>query len=261
MQYKASILVLEDETDFINAMRTALETSSYRVTVSSSRRQAEAMVIDQRPDAVILGTITPPGDAFLFHRWLKRTPRISDIPVLVVDACQEEQLLKGWRQYEGMQCEAEDYLTRPVAPGALISRIEKLLDRITRRIKVLIADDHGMVRDGIRAVLSLQRDMQVVGDAVDGREALDKTIELVPDIVLMDIRMPVMDGLEATRLICRRCQNARVLILTQYDEQENIDASREAGAMGFISKEAVSTSLLDGIRSVNQGKQFVHSAA
>jgi len=117
-----------------------------------------------------------------------------------------------------------------------------------------------MVRDGIRAVLDLQRDMQVVGEAINGRDALEKTIELSPDVVLMDIVMPVMNGLDATKHLCKECQ-AKVLMLTQYDDEENILASSQAGALGFIPKTAVSSQLLAGIRSVNQGKRFVHTVA
>lgn len=254
------ILIVDEETEFTRALRATFEVRSYEVVTAYNRRQAEISARGQKPDAVIIGTIIPQGDAFLFHQWLKQTPRFSDIPMVVIDARPEEQLLKGWRPFEGICCEAEEYLMKPVEPSALLPRIEKLLDKVTRRIRVLIADDHGMVRDGIRAVLSLQHDMQVIGDAVNGREALEKTIGLTPDIVLMDIRMPIMDGLEATREICRRCKEAKVLMLTQYDDEENVRASREVGAMGFIPKAAVSSLLLNGIRSVNEGKQFAHNA-
>ena len=160
-----------------------------------------------------------------------------------------------------MQCDADAFLAKPVDPAKLVPRIENLLDKVTRRIRVLVADDHAMVRDGIRAVLALHRDMQVVGDAVNGREALEKTIELSPDVVLMDIVMPVMNGLEAAKNICRECPKSRVLILTQYDDDENVLASNQVGALGFIPKTAVSSQLLNGIRSVNQGKRFMHTVA
>jgi len=122
---------------------------------------------------------------------------------------------------------------------------------------VLVVDDHAVVRDGIRAVLALQKDMQVVGEAVNGKDALEKTIALLPDVVLMDIVMPEMNGLEATREICKRCPQAKVLMLTQYDDVENVKASSQAGALGFIPKTVVSSQLLKGIRSVNEGKRFI----
>ena len=96
---------------------------------------------------------------------------------MVINAPPEKQVIKGWRMDEGMQCDAEDFLARPVEPAALIPRIQRLLDRATRKIRVLIVDDHAVVRDGVRAVLTLQRDVQVVGEAVNGKEAVEKTQE------------------------------------------------------------------------------------
>lgn len=261
MENNPIILIVDDEPDFAQALQATLEAKSYQVVTASNRSQAEAMARDQRPDLVVLGTIMPRGDAFLFHQWLKQTSQFSDMPILVINARREEELLKGWRRDEGMQCEADDFLAKPIEPATLVPRIEKLLDKVTRRIRVLVADDHTMVRDGIRAVLALQRDIQVVGDAVNGREALEKTVELSPDVVLMDIVMPMMNGLDATRQICMQCPQAKVLMLTQYDDEENVLASSQVGALGFIPKTAASSLLLTGIRSVSQGKQFMHSGA
>ena len=261
MERNPRILIVDNEPDFVTALQATCEARSYKVYLAGNRGQAEAAVRAQTPYVVILGTILPRGDAFLFHQWLKQSPRFGEVPIMVINACREDELLKGWRREEGMQCDAEDFLRKPVEPVALLPRIEKLLDRVTRRIKVLVADDHAIIRDGIRAVLSLQRDMQVIGDAVNGREALEKTIELSPDVVLMDIVMPVMNGLDATKLICREHPDARVLMLTQYDDEENVMASAQVGALGFISKAAISSQLLDGIRSVSQGKKFVHTVA
>ncbi len=261
METTLTILIVDNEIDFSQALEAALAAKSYQVVAADNRSRAEAVASVQRPDMVILGTIMPRGDAFLFHQWLKQTPRLSDLPVLVINACPEKELLCGWRREEGMRCDADDFLAKPVEPAALLPRIEKLLDRVTARIRVLVADDHAMVRDGIRAVLSLQRDIQVVGEAVNGRDALDKASQLSPDVVLMDIVMPVMNGLDAARQICKECPLARVLMLTQYDDEENVLASRQAGALGFIPKTAVSSQLLAGIRSVNQGKRFRHTVA
>lgn len=125
----------------------------------------------------------------------------------------------------------------------------------------MVADDHAMVRDGIRAMLSLQKDMQVIGEAADGREAVEKTLQLSPEVVLMDIVMPVMNGLEAAKHICRESEQTKVLILTQYDDEENMLASRQVGAWGFIPKRSASSQLLAGIRSVSQGVRFTHPVA
>jgi DNA-binding NarL/FixJ family response regulator len=131
-----------------------------------------------------------------------------------------------------------------------------LTDRGKGIIRVLVVDDHHIVREGICALVGLQKDMQVVGEAVDGEEALQKVRQLSPDIVLMDIMMPRMSGLEAAKRIGAEGAHTKVLMLTQYDEDENVLASREAGAWGFVAKKSAGPDLLDGIRSVNLGKAF-----
>jgi DNA-binding NarL/FixJ family response regulator len=255
MKRNCKILIVDDDQEFKQSLEKTLANQSYFVVTASDRSEAENMVRSQEPDMIILGTIMPRGDAFLFHVWLKQTLGFSNLPIMVINAPPQKQLLRGWRMEEGMQCDAEDFLARPVEPAALIPRIQRLLDRKVKRIRVLIVDDHAVVRDGIRAVLSLQRDMEVVDEAVDGKDALQKTIELVPDVVVMDIVMPIMNGLEAAKEICKKHKQSKVLMLTQYDDQENVLASRQIGAMGFIPKAAASSRLVTGIRSVARGDQ------
>ena len=260
MERGTKILIVDDDSDFVRTLKDTLVNNSYSVVTASDRLQAENMIRSQEPDIVILGTIMPRGDAFLFHQWLKQSLGFSSLPIMVVNAPPEKQILKGWRLEEGLQCDAEDFLARPVKPEALVTRIHNLLDKkAVKRIRVLIVDDHAVVRDGIRAVLALQRDIQVVGEAVNGEEAIKKTIEFMPDVVLMDIVMPVMNGLDATREISKQCERVKVLVLTQYDDEENIKASLEAGALGFIPKVAASARLLTGIRSVARGEEFIRS--
>jgi DNA-binding NarL/FixJ family response regulator len=255
MKKNQTILIVDDETGFVEALKKVLEKEAYIVVTAGDREEAEKMVRTHEPEAIILGTIMPRGDAFLFHKWMKQTLGFSNLPLMVINAPPEKQLLKGWRMDEGMQMDAEDFLAKPVEPAALIPRIRALMDRATKKIRVLIVDDHAVVRDGIRSVLTLQRDMQVVGEAVNGREALEKTRELMPDVVVMDIVMPVMNGLDAAREICQKHKAAKVLMLTQYDDEENVLASKKMGAVGFIPKAAASSRLLTGIRSVARGDQ------
>ncbi len=125
------------------------------------------------------------------------------------------------------------------------------------RIRVLVVDDHAVVRDGLCALLRLTPDIEVVGEAADGREALEMVPKLLPDVVLMDIAMPTMGGLEATRRICKEFPGTRVLALTQYDDREYVFPVIEAGAFGFISKAAASSEVTSGIRSVYQGDSFL----
>jgi len=123
-------------------------------------------------------------------------------------------------------------------------------------IRLLIADDHAIVRDGIVALLESQPDIHLVGEAADGREAIRMVRQLSPDVVLMDLRMPVMDGLQATRRILAGDSHTRVLMLSQYDDEPNVTACREAGASGFIPKTTAGPYLVDGIRSVSRGVHY-----
>ena len=125
------------------------------------------------------------------------------------------------------------------------------------KIRVLVTDDHAMVRDGICALLALTGDIEAVGIATNGREALEMVRELTPDVVLMDIAMPIMDGVEATRRIHKEFPKVKILALTQYDDKAYVFPVIEAGASGFISKTAASSELVAGIRSVHRGDSFL----
>ena len=128
-------------------------------------------------------------------------------------------------------------------------------------IRVLVVDDHAILRDGIRALLALYEDIEVVGEAAEGREAIDKVQQLLPDVVLMDIAMPLMDGLEATRRIHKENPRAKVLILTQYDNKEYMLSSVKAGAAGCVPKRAVASELVSAIRVVHQGDSYLYPSA
>lgn len=115
-------------------------------------------------------------------------------------------------------------------------------------IRVLIVDDEELVRTGLRMILDAEPDVTVVGDAVDGHEALTQVDRLGPDVVLMDIRMPRMDGLEATRRLRAEGRGPRVVVLTTFDLDEHVYAALAAGASGFLLKDAPASQLLHAIR-------------
>jgi len=125
------------------------------------------------------------------------------------------------------------------------------------KIKVLLVDDHTIVREGISTLLELSPQIEVVGEAANGREALDLIKKLKPDVVLMDLAMPIMGGLEATRNICQEFPEVKVLILTQYEDKEHVFAILEAGARGFLNKSAASSELVSAIRSVHRGDSYL----
>ncbi|MGY1455480.1 response regulator [Streptomyces sp. SS8] len=124
-------------------------------------------------------------------------------------------------------------------------------------IRVVITDDQMMVREGFSVLLNAQPDMEVVGEAVNGREAVEAVARLEPDVVLMDIRMPVANGLEATREICASGSAARVLILTTYDLDEYVYQALRAGASGFLLKDASAGQLAEGVRTVAAGEALL----
>jgi DNA-binding NarL/FixJ family response regulator len=121
-------------------------------------------------------------------------------------------------------------------------------------IRVLLADDEPLVRDGLRSVLEALPDLQIVADAADGLAAVDAAVELNPDVAILDIRMPRLDGLAATEEIVRRCPGTRVLILTTFDLDENVYRALRAGAAGFLLKDATRQQLHQAVRAVAAGE-------
>jgi len=130
-----------------------------------------------------------------------------------------------------------------------------------KKIRVLIADDHTLVRDGIRSMLTLVANVEVVGEATNGREAVEMTKQLAPDVVLMDLAMPIMSGLDATRRIRREFPETKVLALTQYDDSEYVIPVIEAGARGFVTKMAAFSELASAIQAVYKGDSFLSPSA
>ena len=126
-----------------------------------------------------------------------------------------------------------------------------------RAIRVLLVDDHTILRIGLRAFLRYHDDIQVIGEAQDGAEALARVAELRPDIVLMDIAMPGVNGIEATRQIRAQYPETRVLILSQYEDPQYVLPLLRAGASGYIPKDALGTDLLAALRRVAKGETFL----
>ncbi len=128
------------------------------------------------------------------------------------------------------------------------------------KIKVLIADDHAILREGIRMILASQNDIEVVGEAANGQEAIEEVNKLAPDVVLMDIAMPGLGGLEAVLEIIKLRPETKVLVLTQYENTEYIYRLLKSGASGYVLKKAAGSDLVNAIRSVYHGKSFVDPA-
>ena len=129
------------------------------------------------------------------------------------------------------------------------------------KIKVLIADDHRVVREGLAAILKTKDDINVVGEAQDGVEAVEKTRTLLPDVVLMDVSMPRMGGVEATRQIKREFPHIGIVALTMYEEQQYIFDLVRAGATGYLLKDSESSQIVAAIRAIYRGESLIACAA
>ena len=125
-------------------------------------------------------------------------------------------------------------------------------------IKIIIADDHPLIRQGLRVVIEAQPDMELVAEASNGEQAIQQALALKPDIVIMDLQMPVKDGLAATREIAQADPQAQVLVLTSFPDDDNVYAAIKAGAMGFLLKDSSAEYLLDAIRTVSRGESVLH---
>ena len=132
---------------------------------------------------------------------------------------------------------------------------------MSAKIRILLADDHPVLRSGLEALLSLEDDVMVVGHASTGQEAVEKTGLLRPDVVVMDLAMPVMDGLEATRRVMELDLGARVLVLTSQTEDEFLLPVLEAGASGFVRKTSADEDLIRAIRAVARDEVFLYPSA
>ncbi|HET7407063.1 MAG TPA: response regulator transcription factor [Mycobacteriales bacterium] len=128
---------------------------------------------------------------------------------------------------------------------------------MTADIRILIADDEAIVRDGLRTILDLEDDMTVVGEAADGAQAVTAARELSPDVALVDIQMPGLDGIEATRQMLRAPNPPRVLVLTTFDRNEYVYEAMKAGASGFLLKDARRHQLTDAVRTVIRGETLL----
>ena len=124
-------------------------------------------------------------------------------------------------------------------------------------VRILLCEDQTLVRHGLRTILELEPGMAVVGEAADGEEAVQRVLELRPDIVLMDIQMPRRSGVEATALITAACPETRVIVLTTFDYEEYVFDAVKAGAMGYLLKDVPVPELMDTIRRVHAGESFI----
>jgi NarL family two-component system response regulator LiaR len=129
---------------------------------------------------------------------------------------------------------------------------------MTETIRILIADDHAIVREGLRALIEAKPDMELIGEAADGVEAVSKACSLQPDVMLLDIVMPRQDGIAAIREIKHKNPDARILVLTSFAEDEKIFPAIKAGALGYLLKDSSPRELIQAIRDVYAGKASLH---
>ena len=124
-------------------------------------------------------------------------------------------------------------------------------------IRIVLADDHAIFRSGLRALLAAEPDMEVIGEAADADEALERCVELRPDVLVLDLVMPGASGLEAVPRLVERCPNCKVLVLTMLPEQQYLLRMLRAGAVGYVPKSAADTELIDAIRAAHRGSTYL----
>jgi two-component system nitrate/nitrite response regulator NarL len=129
-----------------------------------------------------------------------------------------------------------------------------------KKITVMLVDDHPMVQGGLRACLSFYEDIKIVGSTTEGKEALNKALELKPDVILMDISMPFMNGIDATEIITEQLDDTKVLIFSMHDSAEFVTSSIQAGASGYILKDTTSEEVYYAIKAVSNGKTHFSSS-
>ena len=126
-----------------------------------------------------------------------------------------------------------------------------------RRIRVVVCDDHALFREGVKTILNSQPDIEVVGEASDGKEGLEQALRLYPDVVLMDVSMPILKGFDATRRIKKARPDIKVLILTVYDDEDMVARCLDAGAAGYVLKDSPPLQLVYAVQAVNRGQQYM----
>ena len=124
-------------------------------------------------------------------------------------------------------------------------------------ITVILADDHAILRDGLRFLLEAAGDIQIISMAANGQEAVEQAEMYCPDVIVMDISMPVMSGIEATKHICKICEHTKVAILSMHHTTEYIQRALEAGAVGYLLKDSAGAELVAAIRALNDGKHYI----
>ena len=133
-----------------------------------------------------------------------------------------------------------------------------MTEQARNTIRILIADDHTLVRSGLKLILAAQPDFELVGEAATGEESIARTKELVPDVLLLDIGMPGMNGVDAARVIRREVPEVRIVVLTMYDDEAYLQQFLQMGAAGYVMKQAADTELVSAIRAVQRGESFIH---
>ena len=124
-------------------------------------------------------------------------------------------------------------------------------------ITIFVADDHAVVRDGLRFLLEAQDDLRVIGDAADGRSAVQLVEQLRPNVAIVDIAMPVLNGIEATRQICETCADVKVIILSMHSTSEHVFRALQAGAVGYLLKESAGVEVVNAVRAVHRGHRYL----
>ncbi len=233
-------LVVDDDPTLRDVYRALLTLQGYTVRTAADGLEALHQLQTDPPDVVLLDQQLPQMSGLEVLRCLHALGR--QVPVVLVSGTLDAETCATAQALGVRAC-----LQKPIGWVDLERCLVPLQDR--PRLRVLLADDHPVVRAGLAALLSAEADLAVVGQADDGQEAVEKACALLPDVVLMDVAMPVLDGIAATRRIRAACPTVQVIGLSMFDRSAEAQPMLDAGAVGYVSKTETAAALFAMLRT------------
>lgn len=253
------VLVVDDEPHLRSALTKLLKAEQYTVLTAADGETALRISRQKLPDIVLLDVAIPAPDGREICRQIRQFSKTTRMVYFT-------GMVEGYRHQPSMQelmLEADALIAKPASARTILAELRRVLEKSRDKqgggggnaspmIRVLVVDDHQVVREGLCRILAADGDIEVVGQAQNGQEAIQQAVHLVPDVIVMDLKMPGMDGIEATREIKEKCPSTNVLMLTLYAEDVLAEAV-EAGVSGYLLKDSSMSQITASVHEVYDG--------